>query len=64
MTILGIFPREVKNIIFTWTPSTWDEIEPKWGVIETNIKMNIPGGGTPISAGGGGADAGRGPDWW
>ena len=32
MTILGIFPREVKHIIFMR-----DEIEPTPGEIETNI---------------------------
>ena len=32
MTILGIFPCEVKDIIFT------DEIEPTQGEIDTNIK--------------------------
>ena len=37
MTFLGIFPCEMKYIIFTWRGACDDEIEPMQGEIEMNI---------------------------
>ena len=47
MTCLGIFPREVTNIIFAWKGACEMRLNPcKVRLnIKTNIKMNIPAKG-------------------
>ena len=46
----GIFSMRGEKYYFRMEGSTWDEIEPTWGEIETSIQTNIPArGGYPSS---------------